>query len=186
LQGIKGRYADDKLESGFLLTTSGATLKQSFPDAVVLVDALEHQCDSVCRELKSGNELLGGDYFGVVNVGLIKDPEALLFSYDDFDNHITVYQTFFRGSKIIVVGSKTLQFIVAFIDNTGNPGIQFFPVQNQLPTIMEDSHGNRYDLTGLVVSGQVEGTRLPSPEGYFARSFAWELFFGDNTEMFEK
>jgi len=138
------------------------------------------------RELKNGNELSGGDYLGIVNVGLIKDPEALLFNFETFDEGISVHQTFFGSSKIIVAGSQIHQFIVAFIDNTGDPNIQFYPLQNQLPVIMEDSHGNRYDLTGLVVSGPNEGTRLLSPDGYFAHSFAWELFFEENIEMFDE
>lgn len=195
LQGIKGRHAGDRLESGFLLSTTGATIQQAFPDALVLVDTSGHQCDSVCRSLKIGHGLVdqgentiglpGGDYFGIINVGFVKDPEALLFSYDVFADSIKVFQTSFRSSKIVVAGSKALQFIVAFKDNTGDPDIQFFPVQNALPVILSDNKGNHYDITGLIISGPSAGTRLPSPNAYTAHSFAWELFFGGNIELFE-
>jgi len=185
LQGIKGSFADDGLESEFLLTTTGSTIISSFPDALVLVDTSRHECDSVCRELKSGNELTGDDYFGLVDIGRIKDPEALLFNYDDFDDQIMIYQTHFNSSKIIVAGSKALQFIVAFTDNTGDALIQFYPVQNELPVIMEDNRSNRYDLTGLAVSGMNKGTRLPSPDAYFAHRFAWDSFFGNNVQVYE-
>ena len=82
------------------------------------------------------------------------------------------------------MGSKSLQFIVAFKDNSGDPNIQYSPVQNALPVVFEDSHGNRYDITGLIVSGPSVGKRLPAPISYSAHSFAWTLFFND-IELFQ-
>ena len=78
-----------------------------------------------------------------------------------------------------------MQFIVAFKDKTGDPNNQFSPVQNALPVIMKDNNGNHYDITGLIVSGPSTGDRLLSPDSYTAHSFAWELFFGNNIELFE-
>ena len=182
LEGIKGNHAGDQLESGILILTTGSTIKKAFPNALVLVDT--------SGGLKQGNEqgepdfgddqLSGGDFFGIVN-----REATLLFNYDVFGDAITVYHTNFRNSKVIVVGSEALQFIVAFRDNTGDPNIQFSPVQNTLPVILEDSKGNRYDMTGLVVSGPSEGKRLAAPNAYTAHSFAWELLFS-SIEVFEE
>jgi len=196
LQSIKGISAGEELKSEFLLSTTGATIKTSFPNALVLVDTSGHHCDSVCRSLKSGLllegqkngstfETLSGDYFGIVKVGQIKEPEALLFDYGVFGDSINVFQTHFRSSRIVVAGSRNLQFIVAFVDNSGNPENQFAPLHNELPVIMEDNYGNRYDISGLVVSGPAAGNRLPSPRAYTAHAFAWGLFFGNNIEFFE-
>ncbi len=190
LQGIKGTHAGEELKSGHLLLTTGATVRAAFPNAMVLVDTSGHNCDSVCGDLKQGHdlgdpneetiELPGGDFFGVIN-----REAALLFNYDVFEDPIKVYHTNFRSFKVIVVGSESLQFIVAFKDNTGDLNIQFSPVQNALPVIFEDNKGNRYDITGLAVSGSSAGSRLPTPIAYTAHSFAWELFF-NKLEIFEK
>ena len=190
LLSIKGAHAGEELKSSLLLLTTGATINKSFPNALVLVDTSGHNCDSVCGGLKQGRdlgdpneetvELPGGDFFGVIN-----RESALLFNYDNFGEAIKVYHSNFQSSKVVVVGSKSLQFIVAFKDNSGDLNIQYSAVQNALPVIFEDSNGNRYDITGLTVSGPSAGKRLPSPVSYMAHSFAWSLFF-NNIELFEK
>ncbi len=196
LQAIKGTYDGDKLESGLLLSTNGYTIKRSFPDALLLVDSTGHNCDSICIPFKQGDNegepggntvvLPGGDFFGIVNSGIINGGDgALLANYETFNDSITVYKTNFRNSNIILVGSKVLQFIIAFKDKTGDPDIQFSPVQNALPVILKDNIGNSYDITGLIVSGPSAGDRLTSPDSYTAHSFAWELFFGSNIILFK-
>ena len=77
-----------------------------------------------------------------------------------------------------------MQFIVAFKNNTRDSDIQFHPIQNALPIIFGDNKGNRYDLSGLIVSGPLTGSRLTSPIAYTAHSFAWDLFFGDHIELY--
>lgn len=196
LQGIKGNNGGSDLESGLLLSTTGATVRRSFPNAMILVDTSGQNCnDSICGGLKKGDDLgdpgdniilPGGDYFGIVNIGVTNGGEAaLLFNYDVFDDSIKVHYTNFKNSNIIVAGSRTLQFIVAFKDNTGDPNIKFFPVQNALPVILADNKGNSYDITGLIVSGPSKGNRLPSPKSYTAHSFAWDSFFGSNIELYQ-
>ena len=190
LLGIKGDHAGQELKSGQLILTTGATVAKSFPNAMVLVDTSGHNCDSVCGGLKQGRdlgdpneetiELPGGDLFGIIN-----GEAALLFNYDNFGDAIKVYHTNFRSSKVIVVGSESAQFIVAFRDNSGDPKIQYSPVQNELPVVLKDSHGNRFDINGLTVSGPSAGKRLPIPISYTAHSFAWNLFF-NQLELFEK
>jgi hypothetical protein len=198
LQSIKGDHGGDELESNMLLSTTGATVKKAFPNALVLVDTTGHICnDSICinpnHNYDTGNpdnhnkDIATSDYFGIINVGVVNGGNgALLFKYDNFSDSIDVYNTYFRNSKVIIAGSKSLEFIIAFKDDTGNPNIQFYPVQEALPVIMKDNNGNRYDLTGLVISGPSAGNRLPSPKAYSAHGFAWESFFGGNTIMFEE
>ena len=135
LEGIKGMHGGEQLENEFLLMTTGGTIKNAFPGALVLVDTSSHNCDSICGDFKQGHdlgdpgendvELPGGDLFGVIS-----RESALLFNFDDFDENIKVYHVGFGSAKLIVAGSKGLQFITAFKDNTGDPNIQFYPVQN--------------------------------------------------------
>ncbi len=198
LQSIKGNMGGDVLESEMLLATIGRTVKSAFPDALVLVDTSGHVCnDSICissnhgyDETSSGNnnrDISSTDLFGIINVGVVNGGNgALLFNYNLFDDPIKVYNTYFRNSRVVIAGSKSLEFIIAFKDDTGLPNNQFSPVQNALPIIMQDTNGNHYDLTGLIISGPHVGHRLPSPKAYVATSFAWESFFGGSTTVFEE
>lgn len=195
MKGIKGMHAGDELEPLSLLTTSGSTIQAAFPDALVLVDTSAYVCDSLCTGsmIEKGKQNIipkstmieNTDYFGIVRFGIAKDPRALLFNYEMFGDSIDVIQTHFMNSKVIVAGSQVMNFIIAFIDQSGDPSIQFYPVQNQLPAIFADNQGNYYDITGMVVLGSQKGKRLPSPPSYFSHNFAWDLFFGQNITIFE-
>ncbi len=50
LQGIKGSHGGSDLESSLLLLTVGATIRKSFPNALILVDTSGNNCsDSIAR-----------------------------------------------------------------------------------------------------------------------------------------
>ncbi len=198
LQSIKGNSAGEDLESETLLLALGATVAKSFPKALVLVDTSENICnDSICIPLKQSKNqgdpvdnnvvIPNGDFFGFVNTNItVGGKAAMLFNYDMFADSVSTYNTNFSNLKVIVVGSKTLQFIVGFIDDTGNPESVFSPVQNSLPIILSDNFGNKYDITGLVVDGPLKGKRLGSSTSYTAHGFAWASFFGSGIKIFEK
>lgn len=195
LQSIKGIHAGFALKNGLLLSTSASTIQQSYPSALVLVDTSVFSKKNVNNSLKQANksiesnvkqELFSGDYFGIANHGISHDDEVLLFNYDNFVDSVSLIQINYGKSNLLVAGSKTLQFIVAFKNNTIGSDILFHPIQNALPIIFGDNKGNRYDLSGLVVSGPLAGSRLTSPISYTAHSFAWDLFFGDRIEFFDK
>jgi len=167
MHGIKGIDAGERLKTRFLLATSGSTIINSFPNAFLLTDSTCHQCiDSICdgfKELVDFGEpgyddnstiQLNGNYFGIVNIGLINGGEgALLFDYSMFNDSIILYHTNYRNSNIIIIGSKSHRFIVAFKNTTGYPSVDFVAVQNSLPVIFSDNNGNKYNILGIAVSG---------------------------------
>lgn len=195
-EAIKGKRSGDILKSEFLVKTTGNTIFESFPSALVLVDTTGHSCDSICSERKKdnsleelvqkGNKSLDSDYFGIIKKRIAHEDEALVFNIELFEEQIQLYQIQHYNYKMIVIGSKNYQFIIAFIDNIGVADIQFVAVQNGLPIIMKDNLGNSYDLTGKVIDGPRLGHRLTSPPSYFAHAFAWDLFFYNNYEIFKK
>jgi hypothetical protein len=199
MHGIKGINDGEVLDNYQLFGTSGSTAEKLFPNALVLVDSLGHVCaDSICGRLKINRDFVepsdndnivlhSSDYFGIVNTNLINGGKnALLVNYDIFADSISIYQTTFSNSDIIILGSNTLEFIVAFENNTNYSSDKFYAVQNSLPIIFADSSGNKYNVMGVIVSGPNRGNRLPSPKSYSAHSFAWELFYNSSIEIFEK
>ncbi|MDA3907292.1 MAG: DUF3179 domain-containing (seleno)protein [Bacteroidales bacterium] len=189
LEAIRGINAGNELKTSLLLSAKASTIQKAFPKASILANPSEK--NSQINNLKQTNnlikyksELISGDYFGVINRSISRDDEALLFNYDDFNDSINVYQFRYGNSDLIVAGSKSLHFIVAFQNYNSDYNAQFQAIQNDLPVIFGDNKGNKYDISGLTASGPNAGLRLSSPISYVAHSFAWVLFFNDRIEYF--
>ncbi len=74
---------------------------------------------------------------------------------------ITVIQDEVNGRQIVLAGSPFHGFIVSFQRKLPDGTLlDFFPKQDELPTIMSDSEGNEWDLFGKAVSGSREGQQL--------------------------
>ena len=195
LNRIKGNTGESKLVSNMLLTTNWRTINSSFPDALVLVDSSGHICnDSICvnpnhvSNEKEGviTNVASGYSFGIVNNGISNGGlGAMLMNYDNFTDSVSVITTYFRNNELIIIGSRYHQFIVAFINNSGNSNTKFQPLQNKLPLIFFDNMGNEYDITGKIVFGPDIGKRLSSPISYWAHSIAWGAFYDDNIVFLE-
>ncbi|MBV6442612.1 MAG: DUF3179 domain-containing protein [Haliscomenobacteraceae bacterium CHB4] len=180
LLGIKGPMGGDALRNEYLLLTNYGTAISAYPDAKVLIDSTHSTtCDSICIAPNSaaGN---GGfpanSFFGVVlrdKTMLFRD-EALLFDYQLFTDKTRIVRHNFKGAQLAVVGNKEYGFVTAFLVPETT---KLQPLNHQLPDIMSDSDGNRYDLMGNVTAGPKAGHRLKSPFCYSANVFAWELYF---------
>ena len=179
---INGDLVGEEPETKLLLETNFSTLKAAYPDAQVLS---HHHCeDGVCIRYKSGadfgdpieeNEedlLVDTRYFGVA-----RDQEVLLFSTALFEEDSKVIQTNFKGQRVVVVGNTTLNYIAAFVYIKDMPDETLFAIDNELPVIMGDSKGNRYDLFGTILEGPDKGKQLSSPSSFQANSFAWNDIF---------
>jgi hypothetical protein len=174
LKGIKGSMGGAELQPEFLLHTIYATAIAGYPDAMVLTDpANGHVCDSICQpggNNKTGTKILS-DYFGIVVLG-----DILLFDRAGFTGNMQVIQTLFRGQKLVIAGNRELELAVAF----RYQGVKtFIPEDDQLPVVMSDQEGNKYDMMGNIVDGPKTGQRLVAPFSYSAKEFAWISFFDE-------
>lgn len=176
LQSIKGPLGGEELNRGYLLRTTYATAIEAYPEAGVLFDSTYNgQCDSVCAPQGGGHSgsspyiFPANAYFGVV----FRD-DALLFDYQLFTDGVRLIRDSFKGNAFVIAGSKDLGFVTAF---SVPENISLQPLNHQLPNIMADDEGNKYDIMGNVTSGPQKGGRLKSPLFYSANSFAWGLFF---------
>ncbi len=190
MTAIKGDKSGDFLYNELLVKMSVSTARIFFPEAIVLVDLSDTSCnDSICigpvagKDLIPGDNLdddgiqLSGDYFGIVNNKLINGGKgALLINYEYFNDSISLYTVKFKNSSILIVGSKKLHTIAAFI---ADDNVNYYPVQSNFPNVIKDDNGNLYDITGTITVGDV-GYRLKAPISYTAHSFAWKLFFEGN------
>lgn len=181
---INGSNIGETAKTTNLLKTKFATIKRSFPEALVLI---HESCDSngCVRNFKSagdepgdgsGSDIIDAEkYFGIVN-----GERLTLIPLSVMSDEISVLHSVIHQKRSIVVSSKDMSFMVAF--NIGSSS--FSAIQNSLPIVMKDNLGNFYDLFGRVVSGPDSGNRLSSPNSYHANTFAWKDIF-ESIEIIE-
>ncbi|MGI9543806.1 MAG: DUF3179 domain-containing (seleno)protein, partial [Cyclobacteriaceae bacterium] len=90
------------------------------------------------------------------------------------DNH--------QSLPIVVVGSSAKNFTVSFERTLGDgTQLSFDALQNQLPLVMEDNEGNKWDVFGEAISGPRQGQKLESTESFIGYWFSWGTFYEDPT-----
>ncbi len=84
------------------------------------------------------------------------------------------------GTTIIVIGSKSKNFIVAY--EKGNL-TEVVAVTDQLPTIATDTNGNRINLDGTIESGPLQDVQLTTFNSFIGYFFALGAFY--EVEIYE-
>ena len=105
-------------------------------------------------------------------------PEANLEAdmvafYDNFEN-----------VNLILIGSKDIDYMMAFNRTLADGTLgDFEALQNELPLVMQDSEGNKWDVFGTAIEGPRTGETLSPVVGYRGYFFAWGAFY-PNTEIY--
>lgn len=89
----------------------------------------------------------------------------------------------FEGEDLVIIGDANDLFIVSFHRNLYGELLDFTPVNNELPVIMQDSEGNKWDVFGYAVSGKRKGQRLQPTESLIGYWFSIATFY-PGTEIF--
>jgi len=108
--------------------------------------------------------------------GVIVDQVAKVYPINNFGEDVTIILDSFQGKSLIVVGSRSRNFAVSFLDIDGI-GSQLQPVQNNSPIILRDGAGNEWNVFGEVVAGPLTGQRLIPTQSYIGYFFAWGAFY---------
>jgi hypothetical protein len=176
-----------------VIETTWKTWKAMYPDSMVLTTDTGHQRNYLFYPY--GNYLWDDQLlFPVSNLDNRMHPKELVLGIRSATTS-RVYQLFgfgtsmqtvndqFDGQPIVAVGNAALAYGAIFgrelVDGTV---LTFSPLTNQLPSVMEDTEGNTWDVFGTAVSGPRLGTQLPMTNSYVAMWFAWATFF-ENTEI---
>jgi len=119
---------------------------------------------------------------GVIDEGETGSESAVkAFPLAGFGTGFTVIRDQVGTTGYIVVGSSgrdiSAAFQPKFSDGTVVSDGPLTALQNQLPAVMEDETGNRYDLFGYVLEGPDEGKHLAPANAYTGYWFGWADFF---------
>lgn len=90
----------------------------------------------------------------------------------------------FEGENFVVIGSEGWNFMVAYKTELGGNELNFEVIDGELPTIMQDDEGSRYNIFGTAMSGPNQGKQLTPMNAYLGYWFSWGTFF-PGLEIFE-
>ena len=113
-----------------------------------------------------------------INVG----DASKVYPVSGFSNAVEVLNDTVGDMSVVVAGSSGSNFAVVYNRQLEDCTVlEFQAVQGELPVVMEDNEGNRWDIFGQAVSGPRTGWRLQKTNSYIAYWYAWTAFFPNNS-----
>ena len=110
--------------------------------------------------------------------GVIVGEKSRVYRIATFPDSIGTINDVLNGTSIVVAGSRSQNFVVAFERRLADgTELTFSQVVGALPVVMQDNEGTRWDLFGNAVQGPRAGTTLKPARSYTAYWFAWGTFF---------
>lgn len=198
LRSVWGDRADTNIETIRMIETTWETWKTLYPGSDVLTTDTGFSRDY-------NGHAYGRDYttdhsnilFPVKNSdsrlenkvrvhGVIADETAResatvrVYELRKFGDGITVVEDQIDGMDVVVVGSTGYDFAASF-ETTLEDGTEltFEPVSDELPVVMEDQEGTKWDIFGYAMEGPRAGEQLTATRSYTGYWFAWADFFPD-------
>lgn len=119
-------------------------------------------------------------------LGVVVNEEVMTYRFAAFaEKEINIIENRFQGKDLVVIGSQSKNFIVAFENRLPDGmSLTFQPIEGALPIVMEDNEGNKWDIFGEAVEGPRQGTKLPEVLNYIGYWFSWATF-NEDLEIYE-
>lgn len=183
-QCVNGEMADAHPETFQVVETNWATWKLFYPQSQVVSLETGMSRDYMTYpyyDYKETGELMFDVEFENDTIfnkerlyGVIQNGKAKCYRFKNFKPGLQIIKDTAFEKNIILAGSATDNFIVAF-ENPENKN--FTSVKNKLPGIIKDDAGNIYDVFGFCIDGDKKGERLIPMNGFIAYWFAWYAFY---------
>lgn len=188
-KGINGDLQDKNAELLQIVETTWETWKEMYPGTLVMTreTGFDRQYDVYPYGGYRSNSTL---IFPVIPEDDEFDPKERFLSVIVGDvsrvynfsavNHATVEvrSGTYAGIDLAVVGSESKNFMVAYgtklLDGTI---LKLTAVQDELPIVMKDTEGNKWDVFGEAVSGPRAGTKLRQLKQTMGYWFALAAFY---------
>ncbi|NBC27295.1 MAG: DUF3179 domain-containing protein [Bacteroidetes bacterium] len=203
LRSVGGEFSGSNVETIQVIETSWATWKEMYPESKVLT-----------RDTGFGRNyntfLYGSDYttnhnrilFPIKNEdnrlqrkervhallpeNANEDSEVKAYPIKEFGSEMTIVTDQFNGDEFLLVGNSSLDLMNSFKLTTDfEQSLSLEPVNGELPVVMVDQHGNRWDIFGVALEGPNQGERLTKARGYTGYWFALADFY-PGIELYEE
>lgn len=111
-------------------------------------------------------------------VGINVGSASKVYPIRNFTNEVEVINDTVGDMQVVAAGSRGHNFGVIFNRELEDCTVlNFEPIQNKLPVMMQDNEGNEWDIFGTAVSGARTGQQLEKTNSYIAYWYAWTAFF---------
>lgn len=110
--------------------------------------------------------------------GANEESDVKAYPLSSFGPGMTVIEDQFLGESFLLVGSNELDLISSFrLETQFENNLELEAVNDQLPVVMRDQHGNGWDIFGYALEGPNAGERLTSARSYTGYWFALADFY---------
>ena len=111
-------------------------------------------------------------------LGIIAGEKTTVYPINTFDDPIKVINETFNDIQIVVAGSAEKNFAVSFERKLPDDTLlSFNSVEGELPVIMMDNEGTKWDIFGNGISGPRASIKLTPTSSFIAYWFAWAAFY---------
>jgi hypothetical protein len=107
----------------------------------------------------------------------IVNDKAKAYRIKSFDENIQIIEENLAGVPIVTIGSSSHNFAVTYERKPGSNLLTFTAVQDELPVVMIDDQGVKWDIFGRAINGPNKGQELEPMQSYKAFWFAWAAFW---------
>lgn len=107
-----------------------------------------------------------------------EDSDVKAYPIKEFGPDMHILRDQFMGEDFLLVGNFELDLISSFkLITEFEHGLELDAVNDELPIVMRDQHGNEWDIFGYAVKGPNEGERLTKARAYTGYWFGLADFF---------
>ncbi len=111
-------------------------------------------------------------------LGLIEGSETIAFPISSFEGGISIKNVTFGGEDFVVIGSSGKNYAAAYKRKLINgTTLEFTITQGELPLVMMDNEGTKWDIFGEAIEGPRAGESLQQAKAFIAYWFAWAAFY---------
>lgn len=188
---VKGQMQNEVPQTYQLVEMTWTSWKTAFPESLVLTgntgydwnylsnpygDNYPNDNNNILFPIEREDDRLERKTLGH---GLFYNSSLHVFPIEKFPSNIKVINRIIAGNNIVVAGSSKNQLVVSFSRKLDDGTILTFRESSEeLPIIMEDGEGNKWNIFGEAVDGPRKGAKLNLVPSYNAYWFAWADFFG--------
>lgn len=196
LRAIHGEHLGASIDPLNVLDTTWETWKAMYPDSRVLNTDTGYSRDYEKYAYgRTYAEMDGVILFPTVNRtdtrlnakdrvhgiftedSLDEDSSVRVYEYNSFGEDVKTIHDEFQGEKFVIVGSTKLSFVIAYKSELNGEDLEFEPVQDELPVVMVDQSGTKWNVFGEAISGPNTGNRLFAAKSYSGYWFAFRDMF---------
>ena len=188
LQCVNGQLIGNEIETSKIIETTYKTWREMYPASKILSTNTgfgSQYGNYPYRDYKTSNSLL----FPVSNedsrlhkktrvLGLIVEGATMVFPISSFGTGIAVKNVTFGGEDFVVIGSSGKNYAAVYKRKLDNgTTLEFTITQGELPLVMMDNEGTKWDIFGEAIEGPRAGESLQQAKAFIAYWFAWAAFY---------